>query len=256
MENAVSGIKPWMGRTRLLMGDEKLEKIVGSHVLVVGLGGVGGVAAEMICRAGVKQMTIVDADTVDPTNRNRQIPALTTTEGRLKAEVLAERLKAINPELELNVVPEYIRDEKVDELLDSARFDYAVDAIDTLTPKVSFILKCKERKIPLVSSMGAGGRLDPLQVKIADISKSFNCHLAKDVRKKLHKLGIYRGIKVVFSPELPDKSKLVVTPDDMKKKSVIGTVSYMPAIFGCTVASVVIRGLAEKKVKKAPASAE
>ncbi len=246
----MSLIKPWMQRTQILMGDEKLQKIVDSHVLVVGLGGVGGMAAEMICRAGVGKMTIVDADTVDPTNRNRQVVALKSTEGMLKTDMLAKRLLDINPDLQLTIVPEYIKDQGCDQLLDRDNYDYAVDAIDTLSPKVYFIMKCKDRRIPLISSMGAGGRVDPSQVFIDDISKSHHCNLARDVRKKLHKFSIYKGVKVVYSPEMIDRSKLIATPDDMKKKSVIGTISYMPAIFGCTIASVVIRGLAVKKNRK------
>jgi tRNA A37 threonylcarbamoyladenosine dehydratase len=246
----MSNIKPWMQRTRMLLGDKTLEKVVNSHVLIVGLGGVGGVAAEMIARAGVKKMTIVDADTVDPTNRNRQILALYSTEYQVKAQVLANRLKDINPDLELIVIPEYIKDERCDQLLDADYYDYAVDAIDTLSPKVDFIIKCRERRIPLVSSMGAGGRIDPSKIQVVDISETHHCNLAKDVRKKLHKKLIYSGIKVVYSDEIIDKSKLVLTPDDMKKKSVIGTISYMPAIFGCTIASVVLRDLAVKKPRK------
>lgn len=246
----MSLIKPWMQRTQILLGDEKLQKIVDSHVLVVGLGGVGGMAAEMICRAGVRKITIVDADTVDPTNRNRQIIALKSSEGKQKTEVLAARLLDINPDLELVILPQYIKDKGCDELLDRDFYDYAVDAIDTLSPKVYFILKCKERRIPLISSMGAGGRVDPSQVFVADISKSHHCNLARDVRKKLHKFSVFKGVKVVYSPELIDKSKVIATPDDMKKKSIIGTISYMPAIFGCTIASVVIRGLAEKKKRR------
>lgn len=247
----MSYIRPWMQRTGILLGEEKVEKIVDAHVLVVGLGGVGGIAAEMICRAGVRKMTLVDADTVDPTNRNRQIPALATTEGMLKVEVLAQRLRDINPEIELILKPEYVKDAKCDELLDADTYNYVVDAIDTLSPKVHLIMKCIERRLPLVSSMGAGGRIDPSKVKITDISKSYNCTLARDVRKKLHKHGIFQGLKVVFSDEKIDKNKVIATPDDMRKKSVIGTISYMPAIFGCTLASVVIRGLADRKIKKA-----
>jgi tRNA A37 threonylcarbamoyladenosine dehydratase len=135
-------VKPWMGRTQLLLGEEKLHKLVNSNVLVVGLGGVGGIAAEMIARAGVGRMTIVDADTVDPTNRNRQIPALHSTEGLMKTEVLKERLLDINPDLELTVVPEYFRDELTHKILDEGNFDYALDCIDTLSPKVFFIKAC------------------------------------------------------------------------------------------------------------------
>jgi tRNA A37 threonylcarbamoyladenosine dehydratase len=243
------GIEPWMARTKLLLGEEKLSKIINSHVLVVGLGGVGGIAAEMICRAGVKKMTLVDADIVEPTNKNRQLPALSSTNGMYKAEVLAKRFTDINPSIELKIITEYITKENTDALLDAEKYDYIVDAIDTLGPKVNLILKSRERRIPLVSSMGAGGRLDPSRIKIDDIKNSRNCHLAKEVRKKLKKYRIYSGIKVVYSPELPDKNRLIHTPDDMKKKSVIGTISYMPAMFGCTLASVVIRDLAEKRLK-------
>ena len=246
----MSAIKPWMSRTNLLFGEEKLSKVVSAHVLVVGLGGVGGVAAEMICRAGVKKMTLVDADTVEASNRNRQLPALSTTEGQLKAEVLGKRFKEINPDIELVIKPQYLYEAEIDSLLDEAKYDYVVDAIDTLSSKVALILKCIERRLPIVSSMGAGGRTDPMQVKIADISESHHCNLAKDVRKKLHRLGIYRGVTVVYSPETVDKSRLIITPDDLKKRSVIGTVSYMPAIFGCMVSSVVIRKLSERKIKK------
>lgn len=242
-------IPHWMTRTNVLLGEEDVQKLIQANVLIVGLGGVGGIAAEMIARAGVGKMTIVDADTVDITNCNRQIPALTSTEGKLKADVLAERLKDINPELELTVLNEYLKNERIYEVLDKGNFDYAMDCIDTLSPKTYFIQACIERKIPIVSSMGAGGKVDPTKVQIADISKSYNCSLAKYVRKRLHRMGIYRGLTVVFSSELADKSRVIPTPDDPRKKSIIGTISYMPAIFGCTCASVVIRGLYMKKKK-------
>lgn len=241
-------IQPWMGRTRLLLGDEKLTRLIDRHVLVAGLGGVGGIAAEMIARSGVKRITIVDADTVDPTNRNRQIPALKSTEFKVKADVLAERLKDINPDLELQVLPIYLKDQLTEEVLDNNTFDYVMDCIDTLSPKVYLIKACKDRGIPIVSSMGAGSKVDPTQVKVGDISESKNCHLAKYVRKYLHRLGIYHGIKVVYSAERdPEFVSLVRTPDDTKKKSVVGTISYMPAVFGCTIASVVIRDLIRAK---------
>jgi tRNA threonylcarbamoyladenosine dehydratase len=236
-------IKPWMDRTKLLLGDEKLTKLINSNVLVVGLGGVGGIAAEMIARTGVGKMTIVDADTVDPTNRNRQIPALTSTEGRVKAEVLKERLLDINPDLELTVVPEYFRDELTHKILDEGNFDYALDCIDTLSPKVFFIKACLDRNIPLVSSMGAGNKVDPTQVKVADIADSYNCKLAKYTRKYLHKFGIYKGVTVVFSAEKPGEDSGIVLMSARNKKSAPGTISYIPTVFGCTVASVAIRGL-------------
>lgn len=242
----MSLIQPWMGRTRLLLGDEKLENLIDAHVLVVGLGGVGGICAEMIARAGVKRMTIVDADVVEATNRNRQLPALISTDGQLKADVMAQRLRDINPEIELTVLPEYLKDERTNEVLDSAPFDYVVDCIDTLSPKVFFIKACLDRKIPIVSSMGAGGKVDPTQVRIVDISETYNCNLALYVRKRLHRFGIYKGLQVVWSAEKADKSRIVLA-DSGPKKSVIGTISYMPAVFGITLASVVIRDLYERK---------
>lgn len=232
-----------MGRTQLLLGEEKLNRLINANVLVVGLGGVGGIAAEMIARSGVGKMTIVDADTVDPTNRNRQIPALYSTEGALKTDVLKTRLLDINPDLELTVIPEYFRDDLTHRVLDEGNFDYALDCIDTLSPKVFFIKACVDRKIPLVSSMGAGNKVDPTQVKVADISESYNCRLAKYTRKYLHKFGIYKGVKVVFSTEEPENFMGVTMVGARNKKSAPGTISYIPAVFGCTVASVAIRDL-------------
>lgn len=237
----------WMSRTQLLLGDEKTEILLSKHVLVVGLGGVGGICAEMIARAGVGKMTIVDADTVDLSNTNRQIPALHSTAGKEKAGVLAERLKDINPELDLTVMPIYIKDELTSKLLDENHFDYAVDCIDTLSPKVFFIKGCIDRKIPIVSSLGAGGKVDPSKVVITDISKTYQCNLARYVRKKLHGIGIRKGLKVIFSAEAVDQTRILVTEKAYPKKSIIGTISYMPAIFGCMAASVAIRELYEQK---------
>jgi tRNA A37 threonylcarbamoyladenosine dehydratase len=239
-------IKPWMGRTQLLLGEEKLTKLINANVLVVGLGGVGGIAAEMIARAGVGKMTIVDADTVDPTNRNRQIPALHSTEGVLKTDVLKARLLDINPELDLTVIAEYFRDDLTHQVLDEGNFDYALDCIDTLSPKVFFIKACIDRKIPLVSSMGAGNKVDPTQVRVDDISKSYNCKLAKYTRKYLHKFGIRKGVKVVFSAEEAQQYMGVTMVGARNKKSAPGTISYLPAVFGCTVASVAIRDLYDR----------
>ncbi|RXK87482.1 tRNA threonylcarbamoyladenosine dehydratase [Filimonas effusa] len=235
----------WMSRSQLLLGEEKLEKLVNSHVLVVGLGGIGGICAEMIARAGVGAMTIVDGDTVDLSNGNRQIPALHSTAGKLKAEVMAGRLKDINPELKLEVIAAYHQDTEMEGLLARSHFSYAVDCIDTLGPKVALLKAAVEKGVPVVSAMGAGGKTDPLQAEIADISKSHDCKLAKYVRKRLHESGIYTGIKVVFSPEEIDQERVIVTEKAFPKKSLIGTISYMPAVFGCMVASVVVRDLYE-----------
>jgi tRNA A37 threonylcarbamoyladenosine dehydratase len=240
-------VQPWMGRTELLLGNDRLKRLVNSNVLVVGLGGVGGIAAEMIARSGVGKMTIVDADTVDPTNRNRQIPALKSTEGLVKAEVLGARLLDINPDLQLRIIPAYFRDQLTFDILDSEKYDYALDCIDTLSPKVYYIKACVDRGIPIVSSMGAGSKVDPTLVRVADISETYNCHLARYTRKYLHRLGVYKGVKAVFSPEQRMAFSGVMLMQANNKKSAVGTISYMPTVFGCTVASVAIRDLYDRK---------
>lgn len=232
----------WLERTELLLGSAKLEKLKQANVLVVGLGGVGAYAAEQLCRAGIGKMTIVDADVVEHTNRNRQLPALISNVGKPKAEILAARFLDINPELQLTVVNDYIRDEKTIELLKSQPFDYVVDAIDTLSPKVFLIYHSLQLGLKVVSSMGAGGKLDPQKVEAADISKSYNCKLAKMLRKRLSRMGIKKGVKVVFSSEEVDENAVRLEEGE-NKKSTVGTISYMPPVFGCFVSSVVIRDL-------------
>lgn len=232
----------WTERTELLLGEEKLDILRNAHVLVVGLGGVGAYAAEMIARAGVGRMTIADADVVGESNINRQLLALTSTIGRNKSEVMAERLRDINPLIELTVITEYIRDEKTYELLDAARYDYVVDCIDTLSPKVNLIAAALERGLPVVSSMGAGAKTDPTIIEVKDIGKSHHCPLAHMLRKRLHKLGIRSGFWAVFSPE-PVREGAMIIAEETNKKSNVGTISYIPASFGCVCASVVIRDL-------------
>ncbi len=232
----------WKERTELLFAEGAIEKLRSSHVLVVGLGGVGGIAAEMIARSGVGKMTIVDADSVSMTNINRQLLALHSTVGEPKARVLERRLKDINPDIELVVVEEFIKDSSTDTLLDSAKFDYVADCIDTLSPKVNLIAGALERGYPLVSSMGAGAKVDPTAVEVKDIGKTHHCPLAHMLRKRLHKIGIRKGFNAVFSAEPLIKGSMILC-DEQNKKSNVGTVSYMPAVFGCTVASEVIRGL-------------
>ncbi|MFI3328397.1 MAG: tRNA threonylcarbamoyladenosine dehydratase [Rikenellaceae bacterium] len=232
----------WLERTELLLGAEKLEQLKGANVLVVGLGGVGAYAAEMIARAGVGRMTIADADTVNESNINRQLVALHSTVGRAKSDILADRIKDINPEIEIKIVTQYIANELTDEILDSEKFDYIVDCIDTLSPKIALIAGAMARQIPLVSSMGAGGKMDPTQMQIADIGKSHHCPLAHALRKRLNRMGIKKGFKAVFSPEPPREGSMVLC-DEQHKKSNVGTISYFPALFGIGCASVVIRGL-------------
>lgn len=239
--------RDWQTRTRLLLGNDKLELLREAHVLVIGLGGVGAYAAELICRAGVGRLTIVDGDVIDETNLNRQLAALRSTIGVPKAEIMAARLLDINPRLKLDARHEFIRDERTDELLDASSYDYVVDAIDSLSPKVNLLVKCVERRLPIVSSMGSGGKTDPTQIRIGDIEETYNCRLAKMIRKRLHRRGIHHGIKVVFSPEdVPDEAVFAYETEDEMTKSMVGTISYLPAMFGCCCASAVIRDLLDR----------
>ena len=232
----------WLERTALLLGDEKLNMLRQANVLVVGLGGVGAYAAEMIARAGVGRMTIADADSVSESNINRQLIALHSTIGEQKADLMAARLRDINPAIELTVVNRFIKDDETDSLLDSDRFDYIVDAIDTLSPKLALIKGALDRNIPLVSSMGAGAKTDPTKMEIADIAKTHHCPLAHMLRKRLHKIGIRKGFTAVFSPE-PVREGAMILCEEQNKKSNTGTISYIPALFGIGCASVVVRGL-------------
>ncbi len=232
----------WLNRSELLLGKKGVETLQRSNVLIVGLGGVGAYAAEQLCRSGIGKLTIVDADVIEESNLNRQLPALTSTIGKSKVDVLQNRLLDINPDIEITAIKTFLRDEKTAKILMAQQYDYVVDAIDTLSPKVFLIYECVKHKINVVSSMGAGGKTDPTMVKISDVSKSFNCKLARMMRKRLSKLGIKKGFKVVFSPEevLLDAVKI---EESQNKKSTVGTISYMPAIFGCFAASVVINDL-------------
>lgn len=236
----------WLGRTSLLIGEDTVRFLTTQHVMVVGLGGVGSYAAEFIARAGIGEMTIIDGDVVDPSNRNRQLPALATNHGVSKALIMAERLQAINPELKLHVIKEFVNPDKVLDHFTVAP-DYIIDAIDSITPKITFIKTAYERNLRVVSSMGAGAKLDPTQLKVVDISKTYNCPFAQQIRKQLkNKFGIRKGITVVFSPEEPIKESLMLTDGKNYKKSAYGTISYLPAVFGATAASVVIRDLIAK----------
>lgn len=236
----------WQERTQLLFGEDGVKKLNNSHVLIVGLGGVGAYAAEQIVRAGVGQVTIVDGDQVQAGNRNRQMAALLSTQGQNKAEVMKNRLLDINPKIKINCIAEYIKDDRMKEILEIP-YDYVVDAIDTLAPKIFLIYHGLQKGHRIASSMGAGGKTDPSLVQIADISKSHDDNLARILRKRLHRLGVYEGVKVVFSPEKVDDSAIILTEGEQNKKTTVGTVSYMPAIFGNFISSIVIRDLLELK---------
>ena len=200
----------WKQRTELLLGEDKMARLQSAHVLVVGLGGVGAYAAEMICRAGVGRMTIVDADTVQITNLNRQLPAMHSTLGMFKADVLEARFKDINPDLELKVLPVFLKDENIPDLLDADEYDFIVDAIDTLSPKCYLIYHALQRRIKIVSSMGAGAKSDITQVRFADLWDTYHCGLSKAVRKRLQKMGVKRKVPVVFSTEQADPKAVLL----------------------------------------------
>ncbi|MDR0606097.1 MAG: tRNA threonylcarbamoyladenosine dehydratase [Bacteroidales bacterium] len=236
----------WKDRTRLLLKEKKLSVLEGSHVVIVGLGGVGACAAEMLCRSGIGRLTLVDGDTVEQTNRNRQLVALSSTEGKLKTEVLKERFMDINPNIQIQVVNEFLSGEKTAQLLDMNKYDYVIDAIDTLSPKIFLILETLKRNIPLVSAMGAGGKLDPSKIQVQDISKTYQCALASAVRKRLKKQGIVRGFQAVFSTEFVSEDVSREDALSQFKRTTMGTISYMPAMFGCWCASVCIDGLIRK----------
>lgn len=243
----------WLSRTRLLIGDQGIQALQVSHVLVVGLGGVGSFAAEYLARAGVGTLTTVDGDVVDPTNRNRQLPALSSTHGKSKADLMAERLLDINPALHLHVIKSFLVPEKFDEILET-KFDYVLDCIDSVSPKLSLIVKTLQKQYPLVSSMGAGGKMDPTLLRVADISRTYNDPFAQQVRKRLKKENVYSGFDAVFSPEMPDPLSLIMTDGSNFKKSAYGTISYIPAAFGGVCASVAIRNLIGWKPNEVPES--
>ena len=262
-------IPQWQERAALLLGEEALLRLREAVVVVAGLGGVGAYAAEMVARAGVGRMVLIDSDRVGESNKNRQLLALDSTLGRLKTEVMAERLLDINPELHIVKVPEYLTEDNIPEVFENALRemalcgssdpdgaltdepaastglapDFVIDAIDTLAPKIALISHCVHSGIPLVSSMGAGAKLDATKVRLTDLSKSYNCPLAFILRKKLRKIGITKGFPVVFSEELPEREAIVPTEGERNKKSQVGTVSYIPAVFGCVCAQAAVRHL-------------
>ncbi len=240
----------WQERTELLIKTENLQRLRSAHIFVAGLGGVGAYAAEMLCRAGVGQLTIADGDQVNPSNRNRQLLALASTQGQRKADLMARRLLDINPDLKLTVYDEFLRDERTDQILNQP-YDYVVDAIDTLSPKIFLINQAVKTGLPLVSSMGAGGKLDPAKVLVADFSNTFHCNLARMLRKRLKRLGVGGGFWAVFSSELINDEAVTPVEDEPNKKTTVGTISYMPAIFGCVCASVVIRQLLGLEIEMA-----
>lgn len=244
-----SDIPSWLERTEMLFGEDRLSRLRSSTVVIAGLGGVGAYAAEMVARAGVGKMVLIDADRVSVSNKNRQLLALDSTIGSLKTDVMSGRLADINPDLCLVRVPEYLTEENIPQVIGEAvsaaggKADFLIDAIDTLAPKIALISYCVREGIPLVSSMGAGAKVDATKIRLADVSKSYNCPLAYVLRKKLRKIGISKGFPVVFSEELPDRNAIVPAEGERNKRSQVGTVSYIPAVFGCVCAQAAIAAL-------------
>jgi tRNA A37 threonylcarbamoyladenosine dehydratase len=238
-------MEKWQERTELLLGGKNLKKIEDSHCLVAGLGGVGAYAAEMLVRAGLGEISIVDFDIVKASNLNRQLLALNSTIGIKKADVLEKRLLDINPYLKLHKYDKYLIDKEITELLSANDYDYVIDAIDTLSPKMYLIVECLKMETKLISSMGAGGKTNPAKIQIADFSETYNDKLARMLRKRLHKIDIYKGFKVVFSSELINKNAVKLVYDEANKKTNVGTISYMPAMFGMHMAAEVLKDIAE-----------
>lgn len=236
---------PFASRTELLLEQHGVDRLRNAHVLVVGLGGVGGYAAEQLCRAGIGRLTIVDGDTVSETNLNRQLIALRSTVGQPKAMLFRDRFRDINPDCQVTALQEFLRDERTIELLQSTPFDCVVDCIDTLSPKVFLLYHAHSLGLPVVSSMGSGGKLDPSQVRAADIADSHTCRLAAMVRKRLHRMGVDCGIRVVFSTEQVPSHAMVQDPAD-NHLTTVGTISYMPPLFGCFIAAEVIKTILYK----------
>ena len=229
----------WLQRGELLLGEEKQARLAGSRILVVGLGGVGSWAAEMLCRAGAGALTLVDADAVDVTNVNRQMPALASTVGLPKCDVVAERLRAINPAVQLAVKQQFIEPGNIAQLLDEYQYDFVVDAIDTLEPKCALIRTCWERGIRIISSMGAGAKYNLADIRCGELWKTEHCTLAKNVRRQLRDArGSYK-LPVIYSIEEPRRD--AIRPNPAGGKPIIGSLGYFTATFGCYIAEYVIK---------------
>ncbi len=244
-------MEKWLERSELLIGKDAINELQKAHVLIVGLGGVGSYAAEFIARAGVGKITLIDGDKFDITNKNRQLTALNSTIDKNKAVVLGERLLDINEKLDLNVIEEFVIPERVWKILDEFKPDYVMDCIDSVSPKIEWIVACTSKKIKIISHMGAGGKIDPARIEVKNLHQTYNCQLAKHVKKRLKIKNVEgKSVRAVFSTELQKKDSLKMTDGSNFKRSFYGTVSYMPALFGLRGAAEVIRYLTEIKPSK------
>lgn len=236
----------WLERSELIFGKEAMQSLHHAHVLIVGLGGVGSFSAEFIARAGVGTMTIIDGDTFDITNKNRQLMAMNSTIGKYKSEVLAKKLLDINPDLKLNVLTEFVEPERVWEILEEYKPNYVMDCIDTISPKIEWIIASMRLRIKIISHFGAGGKTDPSKVQVARLHRTYNCKLAQHIKKRLKQRGVsFERVRAVFSAEIQDKNSLAMTDGSGYKRSYYGTTSYIPALFGLYGAAEVIRHFTE-----------
>lgn len=231
----------WLCRNKIILGDDKSARLASAHVLLVGLGGVGSWAAEMLCRSGVGAFTLVDADVVDVTNINRQMPALHTTVGRPKCDVVAERLLSINPDVRLTIKSVFVDVDNIPNLLGEYKYDYVVDAIDSMNSKAALIAACWERNIKIVSSMGAGAKMSLEHIRVNSLWRSEQCALAKNLRRMLREYKGKYDLPVVFGSEPPMKS--AVHPNPQGGKPIIGSIGYYTAVFGCYLAEYVINDI-------------
>ena len=232
-------MEDWKQRTRLLLGEEKSERLRQAHVLVVGVGGVGAYAAEMLCRAGVGRLTLVDADTVQPTNINRQLYALSSTVGMKKTQVAAARIKDINPDCKVNIIDGFYLEENSADFFEN-RYDYMADAVDTVQAKLSLAVESQRRGIPLISCMGTGNKLDPTLFRVSDITKTSVCPLCRVMRRELKVRGISH-LKVVWSPEQPIKPN--ETAEVTSRRALPGSISFVPPVAGMIMAGEIIKDL-------------
>jgi tRNA A37 threonylcarbamoyladenosine dehydratase len=241
-------MEKWLERTALLLDEKQINKLKDAHVMIVGLGGIGSFAGEFIARSGIGEITLIDGDCFDETNKNRQLTALDSTIGKNKAVVLAERIKEINPNVKLNIIEEFVVPQRVWEILGANKPDYVMDCIDSVTPKLEWIIACLRLKIKIISHLGAGGKLDPSKVEISSLEKTYNCKLAQHIKKRLKKQGVnFKKVKAVFSTEVQDKSSLKLTDGSNFKRSFYGTISYMPGLFGLMGAAEVIKHIRLKE---------
>lgn len=231
-------------RTRMLIGQQGLDRLQQSHVLLAGIGGVGSFAAEALARAGVGTLTFIDSDVVDPTNINRQIHATQATIGQPKVQVMAARIAAINPDIQVHLRQAFLLADNTDAVLDGQTYDYIIDAVDTVTAKLALIQYGRSRNIPVISSMGTANKLDATKFEITDISKTHTCPLARVMRKELRDRGIASGVEVLYSTAKPVDTPLVTSAEG---KRTPGSISYVPSVAGLLLAGHVIQQLLQRE---------